>query len=167
MRDIGKAVSKKKLNEGDKFPKGSVIDFQKKRVITLDELYTPESATTIDWENVYDLFNRASSNETLFIGKERGNTLLFNLLSPLKEKGEFSEFQKKDFWYLIGAPVGGIEVEIGRGTDPHGRSGGIMEYWHPKREADAVAYAKYFFSNASYSVRPALMGLAANRNWKE
>jgi len=72
---------------------------------------------------------------------------------------------KKDFWYLIGAPAGGIEVEVRRGSDPHGRSGGIMEYYYPKREADAIEYAKHFFSRTCYQVRPALMGLAANRNW--
>jgi hypothetical protein len=93
--------------------------------------------------------------------------ILSELINPLAERGEFSHNEKRGFWYLIGAPAGGIKVYDGRDSDAHGRRGPTVAYLYPKREADAVAYGKYFFKDSTSTIRPALMGLAANRDWKE
>jgi len=170
MREIGKEVKYNIRKDRRAWKAGNIIDFGTKvpvasaKVISQEELYTPNSETTLDWESLADI--RQRDGHTIHICDQYGvEGLLCSLIEPLVEKGEFSKQMKKGFWYLIGA--GGIEVYDGSGTDPMtGRNIPTEAYFYPKREADAIAYAKHFFID-SRPIRPALMGLVANINWKE
>jgi hypothetical protein len=169
MREIGSRVSEKVIRgSSDKWGDAIVVDYGNGKLISKNELYMPDgSDTTLDWENLADFNNKRGPNSTIRIRLANGLCgLLYELIKPLEEKGEFSEDMKKGFWYLINA--GGIEASYGRASDAHGRRcPDVVTSFYPKREADAIAYAKYFFADSCDQVRPALMGLAANRDWKE
>ncbi len=146
MRKIGTSVSESelqvKLQEG-KIAGGIVIDFKGMRFIKKDEFYTPEGPTTLDWENLGEILRLTRSNYATIPNCGDFEDLLYQLINPLEEKGEFSSEMKKDFLCFLHCNYGeGITVYTGRGSDPHGRTTFESGSYYPKRIEDAQGYLR-------------------------
>jgi hypothetical protein len=156
MRTIGEKVSEEQAYNRNNWIAERVIDLKNRRFIRHDELYTPESSTTLDWENLGDLGRRSGvSGSVLFPQIGAFEDFLTHLIEPLKEKGEFCcDDYKEGFYCLLDVYRGGIHAYGERQLGEWGRSP-TEKIFYPKRLEDAEGYIRYIARTCGI---PALMG---------
>lgn len=76
MREIGRKVNEEALNNRSN-RRTNIVDFKNKKLIAISEFYTPESETTLDWENLANLRKKEGGSDVHIPRPDGMGTILF------------------------------------------------------------------------------------------
>jgi len=162
MKDIGKIVSEEEITNRDNWTRGRIVDFNNRKFIQTDELYTPKEPTTLDWKNLGNLKKCLETRGNILLPKiGYFEDLLTFLIEPLVKKGEFSPNLDEGFYAFLDSYYTGIHAYENRAIDFHGRLSPIEINYYPRRLEDAEGYLKYI----SHGGIPALIGKRIHQNY--
>lgn len=152
MREIGRAVSEEELKSNINWKEGNLLDFARKRIISMNELYTPKMKTTLDWENLGEIRRRNLGGEIVFPRIGGFKELMAHLIYPLEKAGEFSYSFKEGYHSFLNSDYGeGIEIHIGSVHEfRKGKTDFISLNCYPKRIEDAKGYLEKTLKHSGY-----------------